>query len=145
MVLGGVISHALILLQIKIKFNIYSLYGLLTLIGFQAALSANCGYLLLIELVGPGSRALFCALLNGIDGGIGNTLLPLYYKYIKNWWYLYYFNVVYSAALALPIIFFIPESPKFLIAQRKFPQARAIYRRIARCNRRRMFPNKLEG
>ena len=53
MVLAGIISHLFIMLIIQIKFTLPSLYVMLTFLGFHAALSGNCAYLLLIELVGP--------------------------------------------------------------------------------------------
>ena len=117
---AGVISHILINIILLVKVNIATIYAYLSLIGFNASLNSHCAYLLLLEIVGPNYRSLYCALLNGLDGGAANVLLPLFYLFLKNWYYLLYFHIAYAAALVLPIWFFIPESPKFLISKQRF-------------------------
>lgn len=47
--------------------------------------------------------------------------------------------------LLIPLIFLIPESPKFLMGQHRYQDARNVYERIANVNGKPMFSEKLEG
>ena len=102
------IAHLAINVILLVKTNIATLYAYLALIGFNASLNSHCAYLLLLEIVGPNYRSFYCALLNGLDGGAANFLLPIYYWLLKNWYYLLYFHFAYNVALILPILLFIP-------------------------------------
>ena len=144
LVVGGVVLHILTQLIYIIKLNVASLYAATCILGFKAAITNLVTYLLLVEIVSPNFRAVFCALANGFDGG-SNAWLPLVYQFGKSYWVVYWINLALAAVLLIPLIFFIPESPKFLIGQRRYAEARKVYERIAQVNRKPMFTERLEG
>ena len=78
LVVGGVILHILTQLIYIIHLDVTTLYLATCLLGFKAAITNLVTYLLLVEMVSPGFRAVFCALANGFDGG-SNLWLPLAY------------------------------------------------------------------
>ena len=80
LVVGGVLLHIVTQLIYIIKLNIVSLYIATCLLGFKAAITNLVTYLLLVEIVSPNFRAIFCALANGFDGA-SNAWLPLAYEF----------------------------------------------------------------
>ena len=58
----------------------------------------------------------------------------IYYHYCRDWWYLHVVGVV-EALLIIAAASQIPESPKYLYAQKRFNEVRTIMKRIARHNK----------
>lgn len=114
LVVGGLVLHIVNQLIYIIKLNTTTLYIAIVIFGFKGAITILVSYLLLVEIVSPKFRAVFCALSNGIDGS-SNAWLPLVYQFGKSFWILYWMNFILAITLLTPMIFFIPESPKFLI------------------------------
>lgn len=104
-------------------------------------MTAHCAYLLLLELVSSKYRSFFCAAVNMVDGG-SNLWLPFYFKYVDSWVYLYIANTAESFLLLILIWLLATESPRFLTTKGRFNEARKVYARIARINKRPMFDAK---
>ncbi len=81
----------------------------------------------------------------GCLDGFANILIALGYKYLKDWKYWYLINDIEAFILLWLLIFLIPESPRYYISRGDFPRARAVFARIAKCNRKPMFSEPLEG
>ena len=107
-------------------------------------MAASVAYLLFIEIAGPHYRATFNAIICVVDG-FSNLWLPLFYQFSPSWRILYWLNLGLAFAFIFPLIFCVFESPKFLISRGRFASARAVFARIAKLNRRRLFSNPLQG
>lgn len=100
-------------------------------------------YVAMSEMVGPSQRATFGALLF-ISDLINMWTTPLLFYFFDSWtYYPMFFGIVqFFLFFLLP---FIPETPRFLVTKRKFPEARVVYKKIAQVNRKEMFTQLLEG
>lgn len=89
-------------------------------------------YVIAFELVDPTKRSL-CTIVLNIAYSIGLVLLAVIVYFFRDWRYL-------SLAVSLPFVLlylcysWIPESPRWLIAVRKYGRAWAVLERIAKAN-----------
>ena len=144
MIVGGLLVFILILLLSILKMSIETIYISLFMIGVSGTLLYLIPYLLLIESVSPDYRSAISGILPLFDD-LSLIYLPILYEFTQSWRIIYYLNLVLTAIALLPIIYFIRESPKFLVSDGKFKQAKEVYKFIANVNKQRMFPNQLEG
>jgi len=70
--------------------------------------------------------------------GIGDALplffQAIYYLFVPNWFYLHVFGII-SAVILLGFVATIPESPKYMYANRRFDETRSILKVIAKKNK----------
>jgi hypothetical protein len=70
-----------------------------------------------------------------INSGFVTTLGVLYFWFIcKNWLYLAIFGCILGVISFFGTLFFIPESPKFLISLKRYDEAREAISYIAKMN-----------
>ena len=67
------------------------------------------------------------------------------YLYIADWYPWFVVNICLVSLLLLLYIFYMKESPRYLISKRKFKEARAVYSFIAKVNGKPKFNHPLEG
>lgn len=83
-------------------------------------------------------RPYFSLLNNGFDG-LGNTIVALVYCYIGNWYPWFIANTCIVFVLLLLQTFFMRESPRYLLARKKYKKAKNVYAFIAKVNKKQMF------
>ncbi|XP_038058414.1 organic cation transporter protein-like [Patiria miniata] len=90
------------------------------------------GFVLVSEIVGPAYRS-FVGTLLAVFFSVGYALLAVIAYLLREWRHL-------QLAISLPwflfflLLFVIPESPRWLIAKKKYKQAEKVIRRIAKSN-----------
>ena len=97
----------ILLLTIRNEIN---LFFWLFFIGLHGAMTAQCAYLLLLEVVSAKYRPFFCAAINIFDSS-ANIWLPFYYKYVDTWEYIFIANTIESFILMASICILVTESP----------------------------------
>jgi hypothetical protein len=69
-----------------------------------------------------------------LNNGFVSIYTVIYYWFISNWWIpIQVFGGVLTA-ISMVGVYFLPESPKFLITMRRYDEARAAINVIARVN-----------
>lgn len=138
LLLFGALFQILIQLIYVIHLDIVSLYVALFLLGLRAPLSVAMGNMYMLEMVAPKHRPTFAMITAMFDT---STMFwaPFVLEFGKSWWILYWLDLSLCLAVVLPLLFFIIESPRFLISVRKFKHARDVYFKIAKINKREMF------
>jgi len=104
------------------------------LIAFSVSGVFECGFVLVTEICGPKYRTYF-GILTQFPFGIGAALLPLIAYFIRDWQNL-------QLAISIPCVlltlyyWFVPESPRWLMAEGRFDEAIKILRDGAKTNGR---------
>jgi len=104
------------------------------LIAFSVSGVFECGFVLVTEICGPTYRTYF-GILTQFPFGIGAALLPLIAYFIREWQSL-------QLAISLPCIllasfyWFVPESPRWLMAEGRLDEALKILKDGAKTNGR---------
>ncbi|XP_063148401.1 solute carrier family 22 member 4 [Candoia aspera] len=91
-------------------------------------------FILGTEILGKTVRIIFSTLGVCIFFAIGYMLLPLFAYFIREWRMLLLALTV-PGVCCIPLWWFIPESPRWLISQGRFGEAEAIIRKAAETNR----------
>ncbi|XP_064635336.1 organic cation transporter protein-like isoform X2 [Lineus longissimus] len=114
--------------------EVYSFIVMRFLIAVGGTFAYSATFVLVMEMVGPSKRQLVGICLNFFYA-IGVSSLTLFAYFIRNWRHL---TLVTSSFFALLISYWwlIPESPRWLLAKDRKPEAIKIIRKIARVNKR---------
>ncbi|XP_070595400.1 solute carrier family 22 member 4 [Erythrolamprus reginae] len=91
-------------------------------------------FILGTEILGKSVRIIFSTLGVCIFFAIGYMLLPLFAYFIREWRMLLLALTV-PGVFCIPLWWFIPESPRWLISQGRFKEAEAIIRKAAKINK----------
>ncbi|XP_051699256.2 solute carrier family 22 member 4 isoform X1 [Oryctolagus cuniculus] len=91
-------------------------------------------FILGTEILGKSVRILFSTLGVCTFFAVGYMLLPLFAYFIRDWRMLLLALTV-PGVLCVPLWWFIPESPRWLISQRRFKEAEEIIRKAAKMNK----------
>ena len=103
------------------------------LMGF-CQLKNNMCYVWFFELLETKHKSVSVGFLNAIDS-ITLTISCLYYLYWnKNWYYLCFAFTLIGAVSHVFMILFAPESPKWLLANNRKPEAISAFNRIGKLN-----------
>ncbi|KAH9508877.1 hypothetical protein Btru_050331 [Bulinus truncatus] len=113
--------------------NFMSFAILRCLVGFGDVGIYMCAFVLAVELVGPGWRAQMGVSVN-YAWCVGLFLLCGAAYGIRDWQTLQLVTGAASVVL-FPILWFIPESPRWLLSQGRHKEARVIMERIAKSNK----------
>ncbi|XP_069755119.1 organic cation/carnitine transporter 2-like [Narcine bancroftii] len=103
------------------------------LIGLGKTSKYMAAFVLGMELLGKSVRILFCALGVCISYAIGYMLLSFFGYFIRSWQMLL-LALSFSSLLYIPLWWFIPESPRWLMLNGRSKEAEEIFRYIAKKN-----------
>ncbi|TWW75120.1 Solute carrier family 22 member 4 [Takifugu flavidus] len=102
--------------------------------GFGRVSSYVSAFVLGTEVLSGRVRVLFSSLGVCLSFTVGYMLLPLFAYFIRDWKYLLV-AISLPGLMELPLWWFIPESPRWLLSQGKFAEAEAIIRKAAKINK----------
>uniref|UniRef100_A0A671QFY8 Solute carrier family 22 member 4-like n=2 Tax=Sinocyclocheilus TaxID=75365 RepID=A0A671QFY8_9TELE len=103
-------------------------WEIFTAIYFFVGFSGFSNYVVAVKFSVFGSLGIF------MGSGIGQMFFPLAAYFIRSWRWLVLTNAL-TGLLYLPLWWFIPESPRWLLSQGRIAEAEAILRRAAKQNK----------
>ncbi|ELK03113.1 Solute carrier family 22 member 4 [Pteropus alecto] len=106
---------------------------LFVIVGMGQISNYVVAFILGTEILGKSVRIIFSTLGVCIFYAFGYMLLPLFAYFIRDWRMLLLALTV-PGVLCVPLWWFIPESPRWLISQRRFREAEAIIQKAAKMN-----------
>ena len=137
-VIAGLILHMVINISVLFVRNFAFLFVYIGLMGLRTPMASHINYMALMEQVEEGVRPYFSLTNNGFDG-LGNTIVALVYCFLGYWFPWFIADTAAVAVLFLLQLFFMQESPRYLMARKKFKRARSVYNFISKVNQRPMF------
>lgn len=115
--------------------NIYFHYILMFGYGVISNLRVNLGFLYGQEICVRSQKNMLGSLYNACDAA-SMFWIAIYFKFISKYWLFLYSLIFLLNVAAMIIAFLVPESPKYLVAAKKFKAARASFNKIAKINKR---------
>ncbi|NP_001139224.1 solute carrier family 22 member 4 [Sus scrofa] len=106
---------------------------LFVIVGMGQISNYVVAFILGTEILGKSVRIIFSTLGVCTFFAVGYMLLPLFAYFIRDWRMLLLALTV-PGVLCVPLWWFIPESPRWLISQRRFREAEEIIQRAAKMN-----------
>ncbi|XP_016052598.1 PREDICTED: solute carrier family 22 member 4 [Miniopterus natalensis] len=106
---------------------------LFVIVGMGQISNYVVAFILGTEILGKSVRIIFSTLGVCTFFAVGYMLLPLFAYFIRDWRMLLLALTV-PGLLCVPLWWFIPESPRWLISQRRFKEAEAIIQKAAKMN-----------
>ncbi|CAI9170121.1 unnamed protein product [Rangifer tarandus platyrhynchus] len=106
---------------------------LFVIVGMGQISNYVVAFILGTEILGKSVRIIFSTLGVCTFFAVGYMLLPLFAYFIRDWRMLLLALTV-PGVLCVPLWWFIPESPRWLISQRRFKEAEDIIQKAAKIN-----------
>ncbi|XP_043321944.1 solute carrier family 22 member 4 [Cervus canadensis] len=106
---------------------------LFVIVGMGQISNYVVAFILGTEILGKSVRIIFSTLGVCTFFAVGYMLLPLFAYFIRDWRMLLLALTV-PGVLCVPLWWFIPESPRWLISQRRFEEAEDIIQKAAKIN-----------
>ncbi|KAM5298261.1 solute carrier family 22 member 4 [Ctenodactylus gundi] len=106
---------------------------LFVIVGMGQISNYVVAFILGTEILSKSVRVVFCTLGVCTFFAIGYMLLPLFAYFIRDWRMLLLALTV-PGTLCVPLWWFIPESPRWLISQKRFKEAEDIIQKAAKMN-----------
>ncbi|KAM4826750.1 solute carrier family 22 member 4 isoform 2-T2 [Thomomys bottae] len=107
---------------------------LFVIVGMGQISNYVVAFILGTEILGKSVRIIYSTLGVCTFFAIGYMVLPLFAYFIRDWRMLL-LALTTPGVLCVPLWWFIPESPRWLISQRRFREAEAIIRKAAKMNK----------
>nr|ACH53044.1 solute carrier family 22 member 4 (predicted) [Otolemur garnettii] len=107
--------------------------ALFVIVGVGQISNYVVAFILGTEILGKSVRIIFSTLGVCTFFAVGYMLLPLFAYFIRDWRMLLLALTV-PGVLCVPLWWFIPESPRWLISQRRFKEAEDIIQKAAKMN-----------
>ncbi|KAM3602215.1 uncharacterized protein V6R79_026438 [Siganus canaliculatus] len=95
----------------------------------------TAAYVLGAEILGPGARTVFCTALSSLAFSVGYMLLPVLAFFVRDWRMLL-IGLAAPGLSCVPLWWYIPESPRWLLSQGRVAEAEAIIRKAAKQNKK---------
>lgn len=77
---------------------------------------------------------MFISIYNMTVFAVGELMILAVSYYFRNWHVQNIFIAIYSFLISMGILFFVPESPRFLIANKRYQEAAKILSKISKFN-----------
>ncbi|CAD7687919.1 unnamed protein product [Nyctereutes procyonoides] len=106
---------------------------LFVIVGMGQISNYVVAFILGTEILGKSVRIIFSTLGVCTFFAVGYMLLPLFAYFIRDWRMLL-LALTLPGVLCIPLWWFIPESPRWLISQRRFREAENIIQKAAKMN-----------
>lgn len=103
------------------------------LVGFTSFTLYVVSYIILMEIV-PQEKSMLATVVNINAYVVGELCVLAAGYFLRNWHFMNYFLTGYSIVVLALILFILPESPKFLIANKRYEEASKLLTKIARFN-----------
>ncbi|XP_023324223.1 organic cation transporter protein isoform X3 [Eurytemora carolleeae] len=101
-------------------------------VAFSVSGVFECGFVLVTEIVSAELRTPF-GIMTQFPFGIGASLLPLVAYFIKDWQPLQ-LAISIPSILLVTYYWFIPESPRWLVSENRYPEALQVLKEAAKIN-----------
>lgn len=129
------IGHLILYIGVIFSRNVTFTIVIMFLNGVCASGRASVGYLYMIELT-PKKYHAYVGTVLSILNCLTTVFGCIYFRYIsKHWIWLVLVGFTFNF-LCVIFMFFIPESPKYLIARKRFDEARKSIYYIAKFNKK---------
>lgn len=129
--LCGVLQHPLFGLSENLKYIIYAITQFM--LGFSSFTLYVVGYVLLIE-ISSSDKSMLMSVININLYVLGEIILLAICYFFRDWHMHNWAISVYSFTILGLMIMVLPESPKFLIANKRYKEAADILTRISKVN-----------
>jgi MFS transporter, SP family, sugar:H+ symporter len=131
------------LIGIYISRSVAVTTGLIFFFGMGGVGRSSISYLYMQEFL-PQNRQTLVGTVLQLNNGFVAVYTVIYYWFISKQWL--YINIFagFLTALSMVGVFFLPESPKFLITLRRYDEARAAINVITRVNKKEPFTSKFD-
>jgi OCT family organic cation transporter-like MFS transporter 4/5 len=129
-----VILHILLVATSFVTYDLGFFYALVFFMGIEQTARFLIGYIYLSEFCAERTQRPLVTTAANLLVALTGILCALYFKWISKSWLPFEIVGLLMAAVSLCSVFFMPESPRWLIAQGKYKQALKVYKRIAKVN-----------
>lgn len=139
----SMLVQLLSLIAIYISRSVWITIGLIFFFGMGGVGRSSISYLYMQEFLPQDKQTLVGTILQ-LNNGFVAVYTVLYYWFISNYWIpIQIFGGVLTA-ISMIGVWFLPESPKFLITKKRYDEARVAINIIARVNEQEPFNSKFD-
>lgn len=132
----GVILHILLVATSFVTYDLGFFYALVFFMGLEQTARFMLGYIYLSEFCAEKTQRPLVTTVANLLVACTGILCAFYFKWISKSWLPFEIVGLLMAAVSLCSVFFMPESPRWLIAKGKYKRALGVYKQIARTNGR---------
>lgn len=129
----GLIAYVCVVTFIVIFTNQYLYYCMIFLIGFGGAARMQCGYLYLSEML-PKRWGSIVTSIGLVFVSESVAMGSVYFWFISKYWRPFEIFGIGLAVLTISSVFWMPESPRFYLGQKRYDEAMDSFKNIAKIN-----------
>ena len=113
--------------------SIYSMIAIYAFIGLMSGARVGIGPTYISEFLPSKNQILSQTVLSMFDGSV-TVVFAILFQIFRNWYPVALIGLIWSFLVIFSVFIFIPESPKYLYASRKFDKARTTMEYMGRIN-----------